>query len=55
MIHYKCNKCGVDMESPDSLIGKMETCPACRRRMKVKDPAVVAAKGRRTQRAAASL
>jgi len=42
MIRYKCNKCGAEMESPDSMIGKMETCPGCRRRMKVKDPAVVA-------------
>jgi len=49
MIHYKCNKCGAEMESPDSMIGKMETCPACKRRMKVKDPAVVAEEERRKQ------
>ncbi len=42
MISYECNKCGADMESPDGMIGKMETCPVCNRRMKVKDPAVIA-------------
>ena len=38
MIQYKCKKCGGDMESPGSLIGKMETCPHCRRRQIVPDP-----------------
>ena len=42
MIHYNCNKCGAEMESPDSMIGKMETCPACHRRMKVQNPVAVA-------------
>jgi hypothetical protein len=52
MIRYKCNKCGADLESPDSMIGKMETCPACHRRMKVKDPAAVAEQDRRRKWAA---
>ncbi len=42
MFKYKCNKCGAEMESPDCMLGKMENCPKCKRRMKVKDPAVVA-------------
>ena len=29
MIHYKCNKCGEDMESPDSLAGGTDQCPHC--------------------------
>lgn len=42
------------MESPDSLIGKMETCPVCNRRMKVKDPAVIAEEKQRKQLAVAN-
>ena len=49
MIRYKCNKCGAAMESPDSMIGKMETCPACNRRMKVLDPVVVKERDRLRQ------
>lgn len=39
------------MESPDSMIGKMEVCPVCNRRMKVKNPVVIAEEERRKQQA----
>ena len=55
MIQYKCNKCGADMESPDGMIGKVETCPACQRRMKVNHPAVVAEEERLKQEAIANM
>ena len=29
MIRYKCNKCGANLETDDTLSGQMETCPAC--------------------------
>ena len=29
MIHYTCDHCGVELESPDFLAGQEETCPAC--------------------------
>ena len=29
MIRYNCRKCGTLLESPDSLIGKEDTCPIC--------------------------
>ncbi len=38
MIPFKCNHCGAALESPASMMGKMETCPECKRKTKVKDP-----------------
>jgi hypothetical protein len=29
MICYRCEHCGVDLESPDDLAGKQDKCPAC--------------------------
>lgn len=29
MIHYKCDQCGAEMQSPDSLAGQVERCPEC--------------------------
>lgn len=29
MIEYECPECGEPLESPDSLVGKMDTCPVC--------------------------
>ena len=31
MIKYKCPSCGAKLETEDSLSGKHETCPACRK------------------------
>ena len=55
MIEYKCNKCGADMESPDSMIGRMETCPSCGRRMKVKAPVAAAEEEKRKKEGLASM
>lgn len=30
MIRYRCEKCGADLESPVSMAGKTDTCPACK-------------------------
>lgn len=29
MIEFKCSQCGADMEAPQSLAGKTESCPKC--------------------------
>jgi hypothetical protein len=35
MIRYKCCTCGQELESPTSLAGKMDTCPACSNQTRV--------------------
>jgi len=44
MIEYTCKGCGEQMESPDSMTGKMEACPSCKRKNKVPSPEQLAAK-----------
>jgi len=40
MIDYVCSTCGEQMNSPDSLAGQMETCPACGNATTVPSPEV---------------
>lgn len=35
MYCYKCDKCGADMESPESMLGEDEICPECEARVTV--------------------
>ena len=54
LLRFKCNKCGADMESPESRIGKMEVCPSCKQRMKVEDFALIAERERQKHEARAA-
>ena len=29
MVEYECPACGEPLQSPDSLVGQMDTCPVC--------------------------
>ncbi len=41
MIDFECDNCSVPMSSPDSLIGKSETCPDCRAQVRVPGYSVI--------------
>jgi len=41
-IRYRCNHCGGDIESPESMIGQIDVCPNCRARIQVPDVTILA-------------